>query len=472
MKTNILIVGAGKGGKALINLFYKRETINILGVIDIKDDAPGIKLAKKLGIPTAADYKEFLDKKGLDEIINVTGSQVVQEELLKRRPANVEIIAGHSAKLMWSLIEKSEKAEKALRESEGRLKTVLDSIQAGVVVIEEETHTILDVNSVAAKMVGVPKEKIVGQVCHKFICPAEEGACPITDLGQDVDKSERGLINVKGENIPILKSVARIMLGGHRCLIESFLDITKRKEAEEALKNYAKQVERANKELDDFTYIVSHDLKEPLRSIDAFSKFIEDDYKDRLEEEGKNYFRRIRANASKMQALIDDLLEISRIERKKNIFEQVESEELVKEARLRLEYAIKQKNVGIAVRDKLPKVFCDRVRLLEVFVNLISNAVKFNDKPNPRVEIGCSKKGAFYEFYIKDNGPGIEEQYFDKIFEIFQRCDKGEGYEGTGAGLTIVKKIVQMHRGRIRVESKVGEGATFYFTIPVYPQRV
>ena len=243
-------------------------------------------------------------------------------------------------------------------------------------------------------------------------------------------------------------------------------EIAERKKAEEKQRILMEDLETINKELDDFTYIVSHDLKEPLRSIDAFSKFIEEDYKDNFDEEGRNYFMRIRANAGRMQNLIEDLLEISRIERRENFLENVQPEELIDEVRFRLEYAIEQKNAEIIVRDRLPRIFCDRVRLTEVFLNLISNAIKFNDKPEPRIEIGSNQRGIFYEFYVKDNGLGIEKRYFDKIFEIFQRLEKREEYEGTGAGLTIVKKIVQMHCGKIWVESKIGKGTTFYFTIP------
>ena len=243
-------------------------------------------------------------------------------------------------------------------------------------------------------------------------------------------------------------------------------EITERKEAQAALADYARQLKETNKELDDFTYIVSHDLKEPLRSMDAFSKFVSDDYKDKLDKQGKDYLKRIRANAGRMGDLVEDLLEISRIERRKNPFEEVQIQELVTEVKLRLEYAIKEKNVQVVIQDKLPKVFCDRVRLTEVFVNLVSNAIKFNDKSNPRIEIGSSLKDNFYQFYVKDNGPGIEEQYFDKIFEIFQRLGRREKLEGTGVGLTIVKKIIQMHKGKTWVESKIGEGTTFYFTIP------
>ncbi|MCG2712053.1 MAG: ATP-binding protein [Candidatus Omnitrophica bacterium] len=221
-----------------------------------------------------------------------------------------------------------------------------------------------------------------------------------------------------------------------------------------------------NKELDDFTYIVSHDLKEPLRSVFAFSKFVSEDYKDKIDEQGIAYLDRINAGAERMQALIEDLLEISRIGRKKNPIVEVEVENIIKEAEFRLEYAIKEKNVKIIIENEFPKIFCDRLRITEVFANLFSNAIKFNDKEQPQIKVGCREKGIFHEFYVKDNGPGIEAEYFDKIFQIFQRLGRREDTEGTGAGLAIVKKIIEMHYGKVWVESKVGEGTAFYFTLP------
>jgi len=273
----------------------------------------------------------------------------------------------------------------------------------------------------------------------------------------------KSLINGLKEHQELLKSQKQRIEDSRRAIKNVAEDLSHSKKI---LEEQKVSVERINKELDDFTYIVSHDLKEPLRSIDAFSKFLEDDYKDKIEDEGKDYIKRIRANAARMQNLIEDLLELSRIERKQNPLDEVEVEELISEVKLRLEYRIKEKNVQVVVSDKLPRITCDRVRLTEVFANLISNAIKFCDKSNPRIEIGSKLTGNFYEFYVKDNGPGIEEQYFNKIFEIFQRLGKREDNEGTGAGLTIVKKIIEMHRGRIWLESKIGEGTTFYFTIP------
>jgi len=237
-------------------------------------------------------------------------------------------------------------------------------------------------------------------------------------------------------------------------------------EAKEILEYQKGILEDVNKELDDFTYIVSHDLKEPLRSIDAYSKFVIDDYNNKLDEEGRHYLERIRANTERMKKLIEDLLEISRLKKRGSTIEEVDIAELIGEAKMRVEYLIKQKGAEIIIKGALPKVFCDRVRLTEAFLNLITNAIKFNDKSKPVVEIGCNDKADFYEFYVKDNGIGIKEEYFDKIFEIFQRLGKREDFEGTGAGLTIVKKIIQMHKGEIWIKSKTGEGSEFYFTIP------
>jgi signal transduction histidine kinase len=277
-------------------------------------------------------------------------------------------------------------------------------------------------------------------------------------------EAERGgLIKELQANQELLKRQKQELEDSRRAIKNVAEDLIYSKEI---LEYQNRTLEDVNKELDDFTYIVSHDLKEPLRSIDAYSKFMIDDHCEKLSSEGKHYLERIRVNAERMKKLIEDLLEISRLKKKGSAIVEVEAEELVDEAKSRIEYLIKQKSVEIVIKDKLPRIFCDRVRLVEVFLNLISNAIKFNDKPKPVIEIGCKNKGDFYEFYVKDNGVGIKEEYFDKIFEIFQRLGKREDAEGTGAGLTIVKKIVQMHKGDIWLESVPQEGSVFYFTIP------
>ena len=221
-----------------------------------------------------------------------------------------------------------------------------------------------------------------------------------------------------------------------------------------------------NKELDDFTYIVSHDLKEPLRGVKAFTKLLMEEYSKKFDKEGKEYLQTISESSSRMTGLIEDLLNLSRIGRIKNIEPDVDFNELLLDVKKNLQYSLEEKKVELKIPEDLPRVTCDKIRISEVFSNLISNAVKYCKKDvKPVVEVSFSDKGNFYEFSVKDNGIGIEKQYHDKVFQIFQRLHAKGEYEGTGAGLTIVKKIVENHGGKIWVESEPGKGSTFYFTI-------
>ncbi len=227
------------------------------------------------------------------------------------------------------------------------------------------------------------------------------------------------------------------------------------------------EIERRNKELDDFTYVVSHDLKEPLISIEGFSKILQSDYQDIIQAEGKEYLESIVGASTRMKGLIDDLLMLSRVSRPSESFKNVSVQKIVEQIRTDMEFTIRQKSVEFIVPQLLPEVFGNETQLLVVFRNLIGNAVKFNNSPAPTVEIGFhNAENNTYLFYIKDNGIGIDKQFFDKVFIIFQRLHRREEYEGTGAGLAIVKKIIEIHKGRIWVESEMGKGSTFFFTIP------
>jgi len=243
--------------------------------------------------------------------------------------------------------------------------------------------------------------------------------------------------------------------------------IVEQKNAE--VEEQKKLLEIANKELDSFAYTVSHDLRAPLRGIDGLGVLLEQEYTDKFDEQGKDYLHKIRAAANRMKMLIDDLLKLSRISRIKNPYEDVDIGELIKSVTARLEFDIKKYNVDIKVSGGLPIVHCDRIKIEEALFNLVSNAMKFSSKnkeANPRVEIGYNDKGDMHEFYVKDNGIGIEKKYHNEIFGIFRRLHAESEYEGTGAGLSIVKRIIKDHDGSIWIDSEAGKGAIFYFTIP------
>lgn len=255
-------------------------------------------------------------------------------------------------------------------------------------------------------------------------------------------------------------------------MIVSKCDVTELERTQEELARKAQELTRANSELEDFTYSVSHDLKEPLRAIEAFSSFLAEDYSEQLDEEGRRYVSVVRENAVRMRDLIEDLLRLSRIGRIQHEHTTVSAEALVEDVCRDLAFAIEEKKVDLRVQPGLPKILCDEVHMKQVFKNLISNAIKFNDKPRPMVEVTCRDENGAYRFSIGDNGIGIDKQYHEKIFKIFQRLNRREDYKDTGVGLTICKKVVEAHGGTIWVEeSRAGEGTTFSFTIPKEPQR-
>ena len=239
-------------------------------------------------------------------------------------------------------------------------------------------------------------------------------------------------------------------------------------EANIELKTRAEELESVNKELDAFTYSASHDLKEPLRGIASFSQFLLEDYADKLDNTGKNYLKRLIASAVRMKTLIDDLLALSRISRIKNPYTSVDSGKLVREAIKGLRAIIDEKGAKIKIDNELPFVFCDEVKIRSVFYNLISNAIKYNDKKCPEIEIGSDEQGADGAvFFVKDNGIGIKEEHFDDIFGIFKRLHGKDEYGGgTGVGLAIVKRVINDHGGKVWVKSTSGEGSMFCFNIP------
>jgi len=227
-------------------------------------------------------------------------------------------------------------------------------------------------------------------------------------------------------------------------------------------------LEEANRELDAFTHTVSHDLQAPLRGVASFATFLEEDYKDKLDKEGQEHLKEIREGTSRMSTLIQDLLMLSRISRIKNPFEEVDINAMIVAVCKRIEFDINEHQVTMNIDKMMPTIVCDRIKLTEVFLNLINNAIKFSSKQKekPIVDVKYEDAGDFYQFSVKDNGIGIDPKYHDKVFGIFKRLHSQDEFEGSGAGLGIVKKVIDDHNGKVWIESEEGKGTKFLFTIP------
>jgi signal transduction histidine kinase len=218
-----------------------------------------------------------------------------------------------------------------------------------------------------------------------------------------------------------------------------------------------------NKELSDFAYVVSHDLKAPLRGIGSLATWLATDYEDVLDDTGKQQLQLLLDRAKRMETLIESILQYSRVGRLHESLENVDMNELVNSA---IQMLSPPDNVSIMIEGRLPRVLCERTRMEQVLLNLLSNAIKFMDKPVGLVTVACEGSGDMWRFSVTDNGCGIDSRYYDQIFQIFQTLNPVDDKQSTGIGLTLVKKIVEMHGGTTWVESEVGKGSTFYFTLP------
>lgn len=281
-----------------------------------------------------------------------------------------------------------------------------------------------------------------------------------------------------------INMVGAVLFGIMGILISSAVELFRRKVAERTarieetynklknneskLKETVKELKRSNDELRQFTYITSHDLQEPLRSIASYAQLIERRYKGQLDPDADEFIDFMVSGTIILKQQIQGLLNYSRIDKQDN-FEPSNMEEVLNLAIFNLNALIKE-NSAVITHDKLPVVTADKKQIIQVFQNLIGNAIKFKKETElPKIHISAylDENNQEYVFSISDNGIGIEEQYTDRIFEVFKRLHTIDEYQGTGIGLAIVKRIIEHHGGHIWVESELGEGSTFYFTIPI-----
>jgi signal transduction histidine kinase len=341
--------------------------------------------------------------------------------------------------------------------------SVLEKMNHGIIALYGEDE-IVYMNKVAEEILGIrwdeARESELGDIWAEW--PGhdalENSNAEITMEITFDESAERKYFEVRIS--PLLDW--RDVLVGRVVLMQ---EITQRKKADAELSNFAAELERSNEELDRFANIVSHDLQEPLRTIAGYSGLLEQRYQDQLNDTAREYLEIVVNGAGRMQALIVDLLEFSRLHTQAKSHIQTDTIELLEKVLKNLSVAIEESGADIS-QENLPIVSADPLQLSQVFQNLIGNAIKFRNKRPLRIQIKSRRVGDDWEFQVSDNGIGMEEKYFERIFEVFQRLHSRDEFPGTGIGLAICKRIIERHGGHIWVTSELGVGSRFFFTLP------
>ncbi len=371
--------------------------------------------------------------------------------------------------------------KKRLRDSEIKYRLIFETAADMIVSIDDQNR-ITDCNNRVKKILGYTPRELIGQSFVHFVF-----ADDVHKVGDALDEIRSGEI-IKTNNYRMVQkdgSCIHVKMNTSMndeiedmcsqiiCFIENVtenkqmeVEITQyREHLEDLVKERTEELERSNEELQHFAYTISHDLQEPLRMVSVYTQLLGHRYKGKLDSDADAFIENASGGAIRMYRLIQDVLTYSRIDRWGKAFQNTDCSEVVQEVFKNLKIQI-DKSGGVIQCDSLPTVSGDKTQLVQLFQNLISNALKYCNKKKPKVRIGAKKDNLAWLFYIKDNGIGIDSRYAKKIFMIFQRLHNRDTYSGTGVGLAICKKIVERHHGKIWVESQEGKGATFYFTLP------
>lgn len=374
---------------------------------------------------------------------------------------------------------KVEDQTQQLRDGANRIHAILDTVPDGLITIDSRA-IVQSFNAAAERIFGYKPEEVIGRNIRMLMPEPyhaehdsyvlnylETGVAKVIGIGREVSAKRKD-----GSIFPMDLGVNEFHIGSERAFVGLIRDITARKEAEMNLIRYTSALERSNKELDDFAYIASHDLKEPLRGLFNNARFLEQDYQDKLDKDGVARLRRLGYLTQRMEKLVNDLLYFSRLGRQELAIQPTDLNAAIRDIESMIDVTMKEQNATILIPRPLPGIVCDKTRVTEIFRNLIVNGIKYNDRERKIIEIGCvenmkTQNGIERQvFYVKDNGIGIEAEFHEEIFRIFKRLnEEDDSRKGTGVGLTFVRKIVERHGGRIWLESEPGNGTTFYFTL-------
>ncbi len=372
------------------------------------------------------------------------------------------------------------RVEEALRESEEKFRRLAENANAIIVIVQGRKF--IYVNPYLVRMSGYTREELLSMDIGTLIHPDEREKVMDRALRRQLGESvpsqyEMKILTKGGEERWLEFAAVRIEYGGQPAIIGIATDATDRKQAEQKLckakdelevrvQERTAELQRMNAELEQFAYVSSHDLQEPLRMVASYVGLLEHKYRDQLDEEAKECIWYAVDGARRMQRLIKDLLDFSRVSMWGKPFAPVDCEKALSRAMENLRVIMEETGAQVT-HDPLPTVPGDSFQLTQVFQYLIDNGLKFRrDGVEPKVHVSAARTDGEWIFSVRDNGIGIESQYYDRIFVIFQRLHGRRQYLGTGIGLAVAKRIVERHGGKIRVESKVGEGTVFHFTIP------
>jgi PAS domain S-box-containing protein len=435
--------------------------------------------------PNGRDYDihdfPFIDSDGTFLIlvmgIDITDRNIAEKKLMQSLETLEARVADRTLELenfnekLQIEVEEHSKTDMALRETGQYLDNLIKYANAPIIVWDPQLR-ITRFNKAFEELTGKKASETMGQSLD-ILFPRDKAG-----TAMDLVRKTMGGELWHVVEIPILHAdgTVRTVLWNSstlyendgktvRSVIAQGQDITERRRAEEEVREYMANLKRSNEELERFAYIASHDLQEPLRNVVSFSQLLSRRYKGKLDPDADEFISYIVEGGKRMQSLISDLLDYSRVNARAKPFKPTNCEDVVEKVMQNLFFVIQESNATIETTP-LPVLNADPTQLEMVFQNLISNAIKFRREEPPHIHISAEKSGDIWTFAVRDNGIGIDPAFHDRIFVIFQRLHTRDKYPGTGVGLAIVKKIIGRHGGRIWVESEVGKGSTFYFTLP------